>query len=490
MKRNDIHDGGPLTSFLKAVDFYRRVPRDLTEATSLGVTMSILALSIMVTLFLAETIAFTRTNFVTEIALDDNVHPKIAINFNITFRELQCEYLSVDILDSLGTNVQNVSNKNIEKWHLDAEGTRRIYAGKNRPDRQVEHEEHDEDEMETLWDEDEQGVAHLTEKNFKEYIHKHEMAFVNFYAPWCVWCQRLHPTWEKFSREIKDKEMPLTVASVDCVLSNVLCREYKIFAFPTLRWYASGEPMAPDYKMDRTVNALIDFSKRKFEMNERFKDWEKRAHVNNKGVDDEPKKTFSEWHGRPDYIGCQLSGHIMVNRVKGNFHIEAKSVSHNINPSMANLSHVVNHLSFGDTEEFISDRKFKRYLKSLPKDYQEFTPMDTVPYHTSESHQSFHHYIKVVSTHFMDPAAQSSKAKKADTIYQFIEQSQIVKYSVDDVPEARFSYDISPMSVIVKTDGLKWYDYLTSLFAIIGGTFTTLGLIDASLYKVFKPKKL
>lgn len=80
--------------------------------------------------------------------------------------------------------------------------------------------------------------------------------------------------------------------------------------------------------------------------------------------------------------------------------------------------------------------------------------------------------------------------EKKQKHYQFIEQSQIVKYSEDDVPEARFSYDISPMSVIVKTDGLKWYDYLTSLFAIIGGTFTTLGLIDASLYKVFKPKKL
>lgn len=489
MKRNDISDGGPVRSFLRTVDFYRRVPRDLTEATSLGVTMSMLALFIMVTLFLAETLAFARTNFVTEIALDDNVNPQIKINFNLTFRELQCDYLSVDVLDSLGTNKQNIT-KNVEKWHLDGDGHRRIYAGRNREQRQVQHEEHSEDEINELWEVDEDGVAQLTADNFKEYISKNEMAFINFFAPWCVWCQRLHPTWEKFSREAtKEQHMPLTVASVDCVENNQLCRENKIFAFPTLRWYANGEPMSPDYKMDRTVNALLDFAKRKFEMNERFKDWEKRSLENNKNAD-QPKKTFSDWHGRPDYVGCQVSGHIMVNRVKGNFHIEARSVSHNLNPAMANLSHVINHLSFGDTEEFINDRKFKRYLKGLPKDYQEFTPMDTSAYHTSEIHQAFHHYIKVVSTHFPDPSATSSKGKKAETLYQFIEQSQIVKYSEDDVPEARFSYDISPMSVIVKTDGLKWYDYLTSLFAIIGGTFTTLGLIDASLYKVFKPKKL
>jgi hypothetical protein len=43
---------------------------------------------------------------------------------------------------------------------------------------------------------------------------------------------------------------------------------------------------------------------------------------------------------------------------------------------------------------------------------------------------------------------------------------------------------------VVEKEGRKWYDYLTSLCAIIGGTFTTLGLIDATLYKILKPKKL
>ena len=37
----------------------------------------------------------------------------------------------------------------------------------------------------------------------------------------------------------------------------------------------------------------------------------------------------------------------MVNRVPGNFHVEAGSVNHNLNPTMTNLSHTVHHLSFG-----------------------------------------------------------------------------------------------------------------------------------------------
>ena len=154
-----------------------------------------------------------------------------------------------------------------------------------------------------MWEEDEDGVAQLTSANFKEGVSKNEMAFINFYAPWCVWCQWLYPTWEKFSRQAtKEKHMPLTIASVDCVDNNQICRENKIFAFPTLRWYASGEAMSPDYKMDRTVNSLLDFAKRKFEMNERFKDWGKRSLENDKTAD-QPKKYFSSWHGRSEYVG-------------------------------------------------------------------------------------------------------------------------------------------------------------------------------------------
>jgi hypothetical protein len=112
--------------------------------------------------------------------------------------------------------------------------------------------------------------------------------------------------------------------------------------------------------------------------------------------------------------------------------------------------------------------------------------MNAKVFNTDAYHQAFHHYIKVVSTHLNMGSSEANSMMA----YQFLEQSQIVYYDEENVPEARFSYDLSPMSVVVEKKGRKWYDYLTSLCAIIGGTFTTLGLIDATLYKVFKPKKL
>lgn len=300
----------------------------------------------------------------------------------------------------------------------------------------------------------------------------------------CVWCQRLAPTWEKFGEEVEKTEMPIGVGKIDCVSQADLCREQKVMAFPTLRWYHGGEAVMPDYKMDRTVQALVGYAKRKLDMDDKYKEWEKKAGDNVKEEEKERKRNLYR-QARPEHPGCQVSGHLMVNRVPGNFHIEAKSVNHNLNAAMTNLSHVVNHLSFGEPID-TKNRKAKRILKQVPEEHQQFAPMDGTSYVTKESHQAFHHYIKVVSTHLNMGSTESNMM----LTYQFLEQSQVVYYDVVNVPEARFSYDLSPMSVVVEKKNRKWYDYLTSLCAIIGGTFTTLGLIDATLYRILKPKKL
>jgi len=467
-------NGGGRRSAASSVDFYRRVPKDLTEATTLGAFMSVAAMLLMGLLFSAETFAFARTKISTEIALDDNTAPQIQLNFNVTLYALHCDYVSVDVWDVLGTNKQNVT-KNVEKWQVDEKGNRRSFSGRNREARELKYEDH----HETLAELHENGVhvAEIdTKEHFDEFLKQHEMTFLNFYAPWCMWCQRLHPTWEKLAELVEGDGMPVGIASVDCVKHIDICREQSIQAFPTLRWYEFGKYMEPPYKSDRTVNALHSFAKRKLELNAKFKDWSS----NEKGKTEEH---YRQLYNVAENPGCQVSGTLMVNRVPGNFHIEAKSKNHNLNAAMTNLTHRVNHLSFGGMGKSPSV-KVKRALKQIPEALQQFTPLDQKFYPTKEFHKAYHHYIKVVSTHL------NIGSTALPTLYQFLEQSQVVSYDEVNVPEARFSYDLSPMSVVVEKTGRKWYDYLTSLSAIIGGTFTTLGLIDAVLFKVFKPKKL
>jgi len=83
--------------------------------------------------------------------------------------------------------------------------------------------------------------------------------------------------------------------------------------------------------------------------------------------------------------------------VPGNFHVEMRSKNHNINPPMANLSHVVNSLTFGPPIE----RKMERRISLIPEEYfkvQNTRPMDNRFYSNVKLHQAFHHYIKVCMT--------------------------------------------------------------------------------------------
>lgn len=74
-------------------------------------------------------------------------------------------------------------------------------------------------------------------------------------------------------------------------------------AFPTLRWYDNKKAQAPDYKSDRTVQALVSFVRRKLDLNEKFKDWDKKK--------DGKNEKYRELYNVPENPGCQVSGTLM-----------------------------------------------------------------------------------------------------------------------------------------------------------------------------------
>ena len=106
----------------------------------------------------------------------------------------------------------------------------------------------------------------------------------------------------------------------------------------------------------------------------------------------------------------------------------------------------------------------------------------------TQLHQAFHHYIKVISTHYEKQRMFGRAATKVQG-YQMVAQSQLMHYAEDDIPEAKFSYDLSPMAVLVSSEGRRWYDFVTSLCAIVGGTFTVVGLLDNAMHKYTKDGK-
>jgi hypothetical protein len=99
----------------------------------------------------------------------------------------------------------------------------------------------------------------LTIETFDDFVRQHEYAFIHFYVPWSTW--GLIPIWNDFSVYVTSNNADrLGVASVDCVAQPDLCREQKLRAYPTLRWFSKGQAVVPDYAEDRSVPSLARFA--------------------------------------------------------------------------------------------------------------------------------------------------------------------------------------------------------------------------------------
>jgi hypothetical protein len=139
----------------------------------------------------------------------------------------------------------------------------------------------------------------------------------------------------------------VSIVKVDCVANKNLCMEQRVQAFPTLRFFKHKDAQAPDYRNDRTVDSLMEFLRTRMSQEAHLATLPERA----------AEVHRQKMAGEDEHPGCLMVGFLLVNRVPGNFHIEARSSWHNLNPVMANLSHKVNSLSFGP----IMSQKTKKY---------------------------------------------------------------------------------------------------------------------------------
>ena len=68
----------------------------------------------------------------------------------------------------------------------------------------------------------------MTEEMFESWLDSHHYTFINFYAPWCVWCQRLEPVWEAFAERVEAEDLPVSIVRMDCIANKDLCMKLKI----------------------------------------------------------------------------------------------------------------------------------------------------------------------------------------------------------------------------------------------------------------------
>lgn len=278
--------------------------------------------------------------------------------------------------------------------------------------------------------------------------------------------------------EAKHLAVPVLVAQVDCVEHHQFCNEQGIRAYPTVKLFVNGKPYkGGEYHGHRTVLNLIQFVELAEQTTEN-EDVEKvkkhsemaiQKHFNMTKRNQQWLEALEQTHNHAervwstsDHPGCEISGTLLLNRVPGHFHLEAKSLAHDIDPRVANLSHIVHHLSF----ESVDDTNVKKHRRKTVFDKSN-APLDDSSYVLFHPHESWHHYLKLVSTN--------------GDYYHVTPTHQLALYRDDRVTEAKFILDISPIAVYYRMERRPWYDYITSILAIIGGTFTVVGMVEWSI---------
>ncbi|KAJ2776188.1 protein disulfide-isomerase precursor [Coemansia javaensis] len=105
---------------------------------------------------------------------------------------------------------------------------------------------------------DSSAVRALTTKDYKSWVAGQRLALVEFYAPWCVYCQALEPTYAMAAAALKPDGIPL--AKVDCTAEEDLCDELEIPGFPTLMVVASGATVP--YNGTREETGIVEYMRR------------------------------------------------------------------------------------------------------------------------------------------------------------------------------------------------------------------------------------
>lgn len=445
-------------SWVSSIDAFRTVPKDLAEASATGAVMTIVAVVICALLFVCEMSAFLTAKPTTRVVVDSNQDVSLRINFDVHMLDMACEFVTVGVWDAFGTERMNIT-RDITKQRIDHKGARQGHAYSE--DELVELEFSDKSftkeelsELDADWG---SSSDHFKHDNFQAVVDAHDFTMVNFYADWCPHCQRFAATWKEFEDRVnagtdvaKDADgVPanVRVLKINCVDFEETCQEQRVMSFPTIRLYRRGtkEREWAEYSGMRGMEPLSAFMHGEVA----------KRHMH----------TGAQYH-EIFQEGCRISGHLDVARVPGTVHFQAVHTNDKtLNLAFTNVSHTVHHFSFGESP--------RRSMYSLPSEYrQQVNPLDGRTFTVDKFHKAPNHFIKVVHTRFEGSGLRS---------YQQTHQWSVRMLQRNSIPQAKFSYDLSPVEVVVSKGDRRWYDFLTQIFAIIGGAFSVMSMATGIL---------
>ena len=174
--------------------------------------------------------------------------------------------------------------------------------------------------------------------------------------------------------------------------------------------------------------------------------------------------------GANAHEGCVLFGYVDVSRAPGTLHVAPHSARHSFDFSKVNVSHHIDHLSFGLELPAAARARLPAEVQS------KLLGLDGRAFAARESHQTLEHHVNVMPTSFR--AGWSGGPVET---YQFTSTSHA--RTKDALPSLIVSYDVSPIQVRITATHQPLSELLINLCAIIGGAFAIFGILDALIFE-------
>ena len=105
------------------------------------------------------------------------------------------------------------------------------------------------------------SAINMNKAQFEQSMHEEKPVLADYWAPWCVYCRRIAPAYEKIAEEYGDQ---LVIGKVNIDEESQLAEAEKIEVIPTLVLYRGGKAVdsivAPDSKaaIERFIQTAME----------------------------------------------------------------------------------------------------------------------------------------------------------------------------------------------------------------------------------------
>ncbi|KAF9690157.1 hypothetical protein SADUNF_Sadunf01G0166600 [Salix dunnii] len=470
---------------LRNLDAYPKINEDFYSRTLSGGLITLISSTLMLFLFFSEFSLYLHAVTETKLLVDTSRGQTLRINFDIDFPAIRCSLLSVDAIDISGEQHHDIRH-DITKKRINAHGdvieVRKDGIGGPKIDRPLQKHggrlEHNEEYCGSCFG------AEMGNQVEGYYKGGDDPTFA-----WVVWLVKGVADGIK-GKHSKGLGKAALLASSDWVclvdhwvrldLHFTLLKGVEFMSVNGLQWLVASQCQGKNLNKHSLQSVAVGIHIAPYEaISQRTMLWsddhccnsceEVREAYRKKGwamtnmdlIDQCKREGFVQMIKDEKGEGCNINGSLEVNRVAGNFHfVPVKSFHHSIiqlqdlldlQTESYNISHRINRLAFGD------------YFPGV------VNPLDgtQLMHETPNGVQQF--FIKVVPTIYTDIRGRTVHSNQYSVTEHFKKSESI---RLDSLPGVYFIYDFSPIKVTFKEEHTSFLHFMTSICAIIGGSFS------------------